>query len=219
MALVEKHCRATRWTHWLNALWLAFMLWSGLLIYWANDVYRVGPVPFFPAWFYRAFSVDHRLAEGMALHFAFLWPFFVTGLVYVVFTLASGEWRHLRPGRRGVRDAVAVVLHDLHLRRRLPAQGRYNAAQRVAYTVVIVMGAGSLLTGLAIYRPVQLRPLPALFGGYEGARAVHFALAVGFVAFLVVHVVQVARAGWPNLRSMLTGYDVHPAKPPPDEAP
>ena len=69
------------------------------------------------------------------------------------------------------------------------------------------MGIGSVLSGLAIYKPVQLAWLGMLFGGYRGARCVHFILAAGFVIFFVVHVVQVAVAGWNNFRSMVIGYE------------
>jgi thiosulfate reductase cytochrome b subunit len=86
--LERKHSLATRLFHWINVLILAVMIWSGLLIYWANDVYaiRVGGVTilkFFPSWFYRALHVDHRLAEGMAWHFTFMWLFALNGLLYV----------------------------------------------------------------------------------------------------------------------------------------
>jgi thiosulfate reductase cytochrome b subunit len=74
--LERKHSLATRAFHWANVPILAVMINSGLLIYWANDVYaiRLGGitiVPFFPDWFYRALHLDHRLAEGMAWHFTF----------------------------------------------------------------------------------------------------------------------------------------------------
>jgi thiosulfate reductase cytochrome b subunit len=70
------------------------------------------------------------------------------------------------------------------------------------------MGAGSLLTGLAIYKPTQAAWLTGLFGGYEWARWVHFWLTMGYVAFFVVHISQVIRAGWNNFRAMVTGYEV-----------
>ena len=106
------------------------------------------------------------------------------------------------------RDAWHVLLHDFHLRREAPAQEKYNAAQQISYTAIILMGAGSILTGLAIYKPVQLGWLTALCGGYTMARLIHFILTAGYVAFFVVHVVQVALAGWNNFRSMVIGYEL-----------
>jgi thiosulfate reductase cytochrome b subunit len=101
-----------------------------------------------------------------------------------------------------------VVLHDLHLKKTPPPQGKYNAAQQITYTAIIVMGFGSILTGLAIYKPVQLSWLAALFGGYAAARFVHFWLTVGYLLFFVVHVGQVILAGWNNFRSMVIGYEL-----------
>src|SRR5206468_2905444 len=88
---------------------------------------------------------------------------------------------------------------------------KFNGAQQLAYTGVIAMGAGSLITGLAIYRPVQFALLTTLCGGYGTARLIHFALTIGYVLFFMVHIVQVVRAGWNNFRAMVTGVEVVPA--------
>jgi thiosulfate reductase cytochrome b subunit len=72
------------------------------------------------------------------------------------------------------------------------------------------MGAGSLLTGLAIYKPVQLAWLTALLGGYPLARWLHFWLTMGYCLFFVVHITQVIKAGWNNFRAMVIGYEVVP---------
>src|SRR5260370_42160376 len=80
----------------------------------------------------------------------------------------------------------------------------------MAYLGVILMGAGSLLTGLAIYKPTQLHVLTAVLGGYEMARWLHFWLTMGYVGFFLVHVAQVIRAGWNNFRAMIIGYQISP---------
>jgi len=153
--------------------------------------------------------MQFRLAEGMALHFFMMWLFVVNGLLYVAYTFWSGEWRLLVPRSwSAFRDAWHVLLHDLHLRAECPAQEKYNAAQQISYTAIVVMGIGSVLTGFAIYKPVQLGWLAAIFGGYTGARCVHFVLTIGYCIFFLVHVVQVALAGWNNFRSMVIGYEV-----------
>src|SRR5262245_16279344 len=95
--LEKKHPRAIRYFHWINVPVLTAMIWSGLLIYWANDVYRVGfgsvnVFHLFPEWFYRGLNLQHRLAEGMAWHFLFMWVFAINGLCYVTYTTVSGEW-------------------------------------------------------------------------------------------------------------------------------
>jgi len=222
--LKKKHPLAIRWFHWVNFPVLMAMIWSGLLIYWANDIYRVGWASttlfqFFPLEFYERFSIGRRLAEGMAWHFALMWVFALNGLGYVLYLAFSGEWRHLLPNRQTLGEAKDVVLHDLKIRNAPLPRAKFNGAQRIAYTSVIVMGLGSLLTGLAIYKPVQLAvlssplgPVAATLGfnatGYEVARWLHFWLTMGFCAFFLVHVVQVARAGWNNFRAMITGHEI-----------
>jgi thiosulfate reductase cytochrome b subunit len=204
-----KHLLAVRWFHWINFPVLFLMIWSGLLIYWANDIYHLGPFHFFPDSVYNFLHLDHRLAEGMALHFLFMWFFALNGVVYVSYTIISGEWRYLVPqSPAAFRDALYVTLYDLHLRREAPTQQKYNAAQQISYTGIILMGAGSVLSGFAIYKPVQLHWLAMLQGGYEAARLIHFALTIGYLLFFLVHVGQVIRTGWNNFQSMITGYEL-----------
>lgn len=207
---IKKHPLAIRWFHWINFPLLAIMIWSGILIYWANDVYRIGwhdktILKFFPQNFYQALNIPFRLAEGMDLHFVFMWLFAINGFIYVLYLLFSGEWKYIFPDKRSLKESAIVVLHDLHLTKKIPAQKKYNAAQRIAYTVVIFMGLGSVLTGLSIYKPVQFGKLTSLLGGYEWARIEHFTLAILFVLFFLVHIIQVILAGWNNFQSMITG--------------
>jgi thiosulfate reductase cytochrome b subunit len=216
--IVEKHKLATRWMHWINFPVLTIMIWSGMLIYWANDVYnvRLGGkviVKFFPEWFYKALHIPHRLAEGMAFHFVFMWIFIINGILYITYTLVSGEWRYLLPDRKAFREAWQVLLHDLHIRKTAPPQLKYNAAQRIAYTMIIVMGIGSTITGFAIYKPVQVQWIMILCGGYEAARVEHFILTVGYVLFFLIHILQVIKAGWNNFRAMVAGFEVIKEKP------
>lgn len=207
---VKKHPLALRWFHWINFPVIAVMIWSGMLIYWANDVYRIGfgdktILKFFPDSFYQALHIPFRLAEGMSLHFVFMWFFALNGFIYVLYLIFSGEWRYIFPNRKSIKESFIVVLHDLHLTKKVPAQKKYNAAQRIAYTVVIFMGLGSVLTGLSIYKPIQFGTLTALLGGYEWARVEHFTLTILFTLFFLVHIIQVILAGWNNFQSMVTG--------------
>ena len=184
-----------------------------MLIYWANDIYQVKMgntvlVKFFPEWFYKSLHIPYRLSEGMAFHFVFMWLFMINGLLYVTYTVFSGEWRYLIPNKHSLKESWQVVLHDLHIRKTAPLKLKYNAAQRIAYTMIILMGFGSLLTGFAIYKPVQIQWLTNICGGYEAARLEHFILTVGYVLFFVIHIVQVILAGWNNFRAMIAGFEV-----------
>lgn len=208
-----KHPLAIRWLHWINFPLLAMMVWSGMLIYWANPAYSVwiGGYElfwFFPPWFNETLGIPFRLAEGLGLHFLFMWLFAANGVSYVGYLIFSGEWRALLPVPSSFKRAGLVALHDAHVVKTKPPQGKYNDAQRIAYTGVIVMGALSVLTGLAIYKPLQLAWLTAVFGGYQWARWVHFWLTIMFVLFFVVHVVQVVIAGWRTFQSMITGREI-----------
>lgn len=216
--IIKKHPLAIRWFHWINFPVLAIMIWSGLLIYWANDIYTIGfgdktLLKFFDAPFYKALNIPYRLAEGMSFHFVFMWIFALNGLLYVFYLLFSKEYKLIFPNKSSLKEAGLVLLHDLHIKKGLPPQKKYNAAQRLAYTGVIIMGTGSLITGLAIYKPVQLYWLCAGLGGYEWARAEHFILTLLFCLFFLVHIIQVLLAGWNNFRGMITGFEVKPMPP------
>lgn len=202
-----------RWTHWINFPILTIMIWSGMFIYWANDEYSITLfghtfVKFFPDWYYSLLHIPARLSEGMAWHFCFMWFFTLNGILYISYTIISGDWRELVPQKKSFKEAWLVLLHDLHIRKMAPLQNKYNAAQRIAYTAIIIMGIGSVITGLAIYKPVQFYYLTWLCGGYHLARIIHFALTLGYVFFFLIHVLQVILAGWNNFRSVVSGFEI-----------
>lgn len=218
--------------HWINFPVLFTMIWSGLWIYWNDSdtayihphaVYRVGIgrftlFRFFPDWFYSLLRVPYHVTQGLGYHFFFMWIFGLNGLIYVLYLILSGEWRLVVPQMRSVRDAIQVTLVDLHLRKGLPEQTKYNGAQRIAYTSVILMGTGMLVTGLAIYKPTSAHWLTSLLGGYEMARWLHFWLTISFIGFFLIHVFQVVMAGWNNFRSMVSGREVQRIEAPSLEA-
>jgi thiosulfate reductase cytochrome b subunit len=232
ICLDKKHPLAIRWMHWINFPVLFTMIWSGLLIYWNDSdnaykhphaVYRIGIGPvtlvrFFPHWFWKEMNAPYHVTEGLGYHFFFLWIFALNGFAYVLFTILSGEWRFIVPDRKSLKEAIQVTMKDLHLSKYLPPQTKYNGAQKIAYTSVIVMGAGSLVTGLAIYKPTQAHWITTLLGGYEMARWEHFLLTLGFCGFFLIHVTQVVLAGWNNFRSMVSGLEVKPTHEPSLEA-
>ncbi|MEM7338000.1 MAG: cytochrome b/b6 domain-containing protein [Actinomycetota bacterium] len=212
---IERHRRGNRWTHWINGPVLLVMIWSGLRIYWADlrDPFGVGIgawhwFDLFPTWFNETFDLERRLARGLAFHLTFGWIFVLNGLAFGVYLIRTGGWRNFVPTAADLRTIPAVLAHDLGLRKEAPPQGKYNGVQQLSYAAVIVMGFLAALSGFAIYKPTQLSFLTAAFGGYEAARFVHFWVTIGFVLFIVVHLLQVFRAGAANLWTMVTGYEL-----------
>jgi thiosulfate reductase cytochrome b subunit len=225
LRLERKHPLAIRWMHWINFPVLFMMILSGMRIYWNDSdnahlhphaVYRIGIGSFtllrlFPDSVWKALDIPWHVTQGMGDHFFFMWIFAINGIAYALYLLISGEWRFLVPSRASLRDALRVMLAALHLHKGHSSQTKYNGAQRIAYTAVVLMGAGSLVTGLAIYKPTQLHLITTILGGYEWARWEHFWLTMGFCMFFLVHVSQVVYAGWNNFRSMVSGYEIRPA--------
>ncbi len=208
------HSRATRWMHWANFPLLVIMIWSGLRIYWADlrDPFAVGvgsaDFTLFPTWLNEFLGLDTKLAAGMAYHFTFGWLFVINGLIFYIYAFKSGHWRELFPSRGALKNAAIVVLHDMYIwRKPLPEQGKYNAAQQITYSFILLLGAVAVVSGFAIYKPTQLSLLTTMLGGYEFARAIHFAVTIIFILFFFLHIVQVARAGYGNFEAMLVGYN------------
>lgn len=211
----QKHSLALRWMHWLNFPLLMIMMYSGMRIYWADlqEPYAFGIggwtlFEFWPDGVNSALELERKLASGIAYHLTFGWFFVLNGLAYLIYLSRRGEWRHIVPDRQGLIDARKTVAHDLHLRSDKPVQGKYNPAQQITYTLVIVISALLVVSGFAIYRSGQLAWLEAAFGGYDYARFVHFACTILLLLFFFVHIVQVIRAGWANFASMITGFRV-----------
>lgn len=214
--LVKRHHWLVRLTHWANAILLVGMIASGLQIY--NAYQRFGPrdtpyavlnpvevfqgTPAAPEWA----RLGGWLAGGLNWHFALAWPFVLTGLAYLLYLLVTGEWRSLLFRPRDVKPAVRMQLYYLRLRKEHPAQGKHNALQKLAYTSIFVLGVLAVLTGFAIYKPVQLAWLVALFGGYELTRYWHFLTVWIFVAFTLLHVLLVFLVDPASLRAMITGW-------------
>jgi thiosulfate reductase cytochrome b subunit len=187
-----------RVAHWLNVPVLVIMAGSGLQILAAYPDFgprgaTYGFYPFGghapPEWL----RLGGWLAGARALHFATAWLLVVNGAAYLAYFFASGEWRRrlFRP-LSDTRGAAEMALHYLGLRREAPAADLYNPLQRLAYTVAIALGVVLVLSGLAIYKPLQLSWLAAAFGGYDPARFVHFLALVLLAAFTAAHLVLVA---------------------------
>jgi thiosulfate reductase cytochrome b subunit len=189
------HPLYVRITHWINALAILIMIGSGWQIYNAS--------PLFAFTFPTSVTLGGWLAGGLLWHFAAMWLLIVNGLVYVTLGLATGRFRRkllpIRPAEV-VRDLGAALggrlSHD--------DVTRYNAVQKLLYAGILLTGVVIVASGFAIWKPVQLRELAVLFGGYEGARLVHFFAMVAIVLFLVVHVVMALLVP-KSLRAMIRG--------------
>ncbi len=175
------HPLYVRITHWINALAILIMIGSGRQIYNASWL--------FPFAFPKSITLGGWLAGGLLWHFAGMWLLVVNGLIYVTLGLATGRFRRkLLPIRPGdiARDLAAAsrgqLSHD--------DPTRYNAVQKLLYAGILLTGVVIVLSGLAMWKPVQLWELTLLFGGYEGARLVHFFAMAGIVLFLVLHIVM-----------------------------
>jgi thiosulfate reductase cytochrome b subunit len=184
-----------RLTHWINAVAVVVMIGSGWEIYNAS--------PLFPFVFPRGITLGGWLAGALLWHFAAMWLLAVNGLIYLALGIATGRFRRklvpIRPGEV-LADARAALTgrlahDDLSV---------YNAVQKLAYLGVIVAGIVIVLSGLAIWKPVQLQELTGAFGGYDAARYVHFFAMAAIVGFLVVHVVMTLLVP-KSLRAMITG--------------
>jgi thiosulfate reductase cytochrome b subunit len=190
----KPHDAVVRLTHWIGAAAMICMMLSGWQIYNASPI-----LPFvFPRWM----TLGGWLAGAIAWHITAMWVLMADGLLYVVWGFASGHFaRDFLPlSAAGVRRDLQAAF-ALRLTHR---PGRYNAVQRLLYTGVTIAALLAVLTGLAIWKPVQLGWLTWVFGGYDIARRIHFALMTAIAAFLVVHVALVAIVP-ATLRAMITG--------------
>jgi Ni/Fe-hydrogenase b-type cytochrome subunit len=210
-----RHHWVVRVTHWVNVVALGLMIATGLRIFNAYPAFaRRGETfccyPFegtpIPDWL----TFGGWLAGARNWHFAAMWLLFANGFVYLTFIYLHGEWRDLAPRRGDVRDMWEMVKFYLFVRRDHPHQAKHNALQKSAYFAMPILGALAILTGLAIWKPVQLAPLTAAMGGYVWARYWHFLVMVALVVLSIVHVVMVFAVDPYSLRSMITGgYNVN----------
>jgi len=189
------HPPYVRVTHWINAVAMIAMIGSGWEIYNAS--------PLFPFVFPKSITLGGWLAGALLWHFAAMWLFVANGLVYVILGIATGHFRRrllpIRPGDfvRDLRAALAGRLTHADL-------SVYNAVQKALYIGVILAGIVIVASGLALWKPVQLRELTTLFGGYDSARFVHFFAMVAIMVFLVIHLTMTIIVP-KSLRAMIRG--------------
>ena len=184
-----------RTAHWINAVAMILMIMSGWQIYNAS--------PLFGFSFSPSITLGGWLGGALLWHFAAMWILMVNGLIYLVLGFVTGRFRKklLPITPEGVISDTKAALtgklsHD--------DLTKYNSVQKLLYAGVIIVGVLIVLSGLSIWKPVQLQYLTALFGGYDAARYVHFICMAAIVAFLVVHV-ALALLVPKSIRAMVVG--------------
>jgi thiosulfate reductase cytochrome b subunit len=191
---VQKHALPVRVAHWLMALSILVMIGSGWRIYNASPIFAFT----FPDWATLGGDVEAALAlhgdpgvaTAIAWHLAGMWLLLASFLLFVLWGVLSGHfWRDFLPvsPRSFWHDFTAAARFRLEHR-----LGEYNAVQKVFYWGVLAAILVMVISGLAVWKPVQTYPLEVLFGGFQGARIVHFLGMAGIVGFLVVHLALVA---------------------------
>ena len=184
-----------RIVHWINAVAMILMIMSGWQIYNASPLFNFS--------FSSSITLGGWLGGALLWHFAAMWLLMVNGLVYLALGFATGRFasKLLPISPAGViadtRAALTGKLSHDDLT-------RYNYVQKLLYAGIIVVGIVIVLSGLSIWKPVQLQYLTALFGGYDVARYVHFICMALIVAFLVIHV-ALALLVPKSLRAMIIG--------------
>ncbi len=189
------HPRWVRVTHWINAIAILVMITSGWRIYNAS--------PLFPFSFFDSITIGGWLAGALLWHFAAMWVLVINGIVYVTLGIITGRFRRkLLPIRPA--DVLSDVKAALSGELSHDDLSSYNAVQRLLYLGVILAGVVVVASGLAIWKPVQLQELTALFGGYDAARYVHFFAMAAIVGFLSIHIVMALLVP-KSLRAMIRG--------------
>ncbi len=205
-----RHHWIVRVTHWVFAWAFIIMVGSGLQIFNAYPRFALKGDTFccypfegksIPGWL----TFGGWLAGARNWHFAAMWVLVLTGIVYLAFIYLHGEWRDLVPRRGDIRDAWEMLKFYLFVRRDHPHHGKHNALQKTSYFVMPFIAVIIVLSGLAIWKPVSLGWLTAVFGGYVWARYWHFVSMIILVLLALVHVFMVFAVDPYSIRSMITG--------------
>ncbi len=196
--------------HWTNAVAIFIMIGSGWKIY--NDSVIFGFLHF-P----DSIVIGKWAQYGLQWHFFGMWIFVINGLCYLTYGLATGRFRRkLLPVSRG--ETIATVRDAFTFRLAHDDLTHYNAVQKILYLGIIAVGILIVISGLALWKPVQFSELAALFGTFQTIRLVHFLCMSAIVAFLLVHI-SLALLVPQSLVAMLTGGPIVDEKPAPTIAP
>lgn len=166
--------------HWVNAVTIFIMVGSGWKIY--NDEVLFGWLHF-P----EVLTIGKWAQHGLQWHFFGMWILVINGLSYLTYGLLSGRFRRMLlpiwPS-----EVIATVKDTLRFKLSHDDHTKYNAVQKLLYIGVISAGMLIVISGLAIWKPIQFSELVTLFGSFQNARLVHFFCMTAIVLFVLVHV-------------------------------
>ena len=174
------HPLPIRIMHWINAVAMIVMIGSGWKIY--NDEVIFG-VLHFP----EILTIGKWAQHGLQWHFFGMWILAINGLCYLIYGLLTGRFRRMLLPIR-IDELIATVKDALRFNLSHEDPTKYNTVQKLLYIGVILAGIIMVVSGLAIWKPVQFSELLALFGNFQNARLVHFLGMTAIVLFMVVHV-------------------------------
>jgi len=190
------HPAPIRIMHWINALAMFVMIGSGWKIYDDDVIFGWLHIP-------EALTIGRWAQHGLQWHFFGMWMFVINGLAYVVYGFASGRFRRMLVPIYWS-ELLAEIKDALRLRLSHDDLTRYNAVQKLLYIGVIGVGFLTVISGLALWKPVQFSELFALFGSFQNVRLVHFLCMTAIVLFVLVHV-ALALLVPRTLLAMITG--------------
>jgi Ni/Fe-hydrogenase b-type cytochrome subunit len=210
---VYEHPYIVRLCHWVNTVALFVMILSGLRIFNAFPSFGAKiPQKDLINW-PNAFTLGGWLGGAMQWHLTFAWIYIGTGLVYLAYELFSGNYKQVLFVRRDIPGVWPMARHYFLAGPKPPMREAYNPLQKQAYTTVVILGAVSVITGLAVWKPVQLSFLAWPMGGFHYARIWHFLTMWAIIAFIIGHLVMVILHGWNNFMAMITGWKKDPDYP------
>ena len=211
---VYEHPWVVRFTHWVNAIALFVMAGSGLQIFRAFPSFGAKiPQQDLLNW-PKAFAIGGWLGGALQWHLTFMWIYIATGMFYLAYQIFSGNYRQVLFTRRDVAGVWPMARHYFFFGPKPPTRETYNPLQKLAYSSAIVLGVLTVLTGFAIWKPIQFSWLARPMGGFHLARVWHFVSMWAILLFVLGHLVMVVLHGWSNFVSMLTGWKVDPEYPP-----
>jgi len=216
------HTLPTRIFHWVIAMSIFAMIYSGMLIYWANDEYsisigKITIIKFFPNWFYNFFDLKSKLSYGMAIHFSLIWIMSISVLGYFLYVLLTKRRKEFLLNKKERKGIFPYLKDEILFKKHKEKSTKYNPVQKLAYGSCIIMLFLVVVTGFAIYKPSKLEWLCYLLGGYKSSRIIHFICTLGLSGFIIIHIAQVIKYGFFMFLSIITGKERIKTEPTPIE--